>query len=76
MELSTKCWWLNVYKGVECMKNFYFEESGNYKITKNIDAENEEEAIERYEDWLHDEFYPGYINLEFNNRLIYEDIEW
>ena len=57
------------------MKNFYFEENGNYNIRKNIDAENKKEAIERYEDWLHDEFYDGYIDLEYNSRVIYEELE-
>lgn len=52
------------------MTNYYFEESGNYKITKDIEADNQKEAIERYEEWLDEEFYTGYINLEANDREV------
>lgn len=54
------------------MTNYYFEESGYYKITKNIEADNKEEATKRYEEWLDDEFYSGYIDLESNDREVTE----
>lgn len=52
------------------MTNYYFEESGNYKIRKNIEADSKEEAIQRYEEWLDNEFYSGYIDLESNDREV------
>lgn len=52
------------------MTNYYFEESGNYKIRKNIKADSKEEAIQRYEEWLDDEFYSGHIDLESNDREV------
>lgn len=54
------------------MTNYYIEESGYYKITKNIEANSEEEAIQRYEEWLDDEFYSGYIDLESSDREVFE----
>lgn len=51
------------------MKVYYFEESGYYKIRKDIIAENKEKAIQKYEEWLDDEFYKRHIDLES------EDIE-
>lgn len=54
------------------MTNYYFEESGYYKITKNIEADSKERAIKDYEDWLDDEFYSGYIDLESNDREVTE----
>lgn len=57
------------------MTNYYFEESGYYKIRKNIEAENKEEAIQRYEEWVDDEFYTGYIDLESEDRDITETID-
>ena len=54
------------------MTNYYFEESGYYKIIKNMEANNKEEAIERYEEWLDEEFYSGYIDLESNDRKVTE----
>lgn len=58
--------------GVGKMKNYYFEESGHYKIRKYIDADNKEGAIEDYEDWLNEEFYSGYIELESKDREVTE----
>lgn len=52
------------------MTNYYFEESGYYKIRKNIEAKNIEEAIKEYEEWVDDEFYTGYIDLESEDRDI------
>lgn len=49
------------------MKNYYIEESGYYKIRVNIDAENEEDAVDR----LYDEL-PMYINIEADDREITE----
>lgn len=57
------------------MKNYYFEESGYYKIRKNIEAESKEEAIQKYEEWVDDEFYTGYIDLESEDRDITETID-
>lgn len=54
------------------MTNYYIEESGYYKITKDIEADNKEEAIVRYEEWLDNEFYSGYIDLESNDREVTE----
>lgn len=54
------------------MKNYYIEESGQYKIRKHIDAYNKEGAIEDYEDWLNEEFYSGYIELESKDREVTE----
>lgn len=54
------------------MKNYLIEESGHYKIRKYIDAYNKEGAIEDYEDWLNEEFYSGYIDLESNDRQVTE----
>ena len=51
------------------MKNYYFEESGYYKIRKNIEAENKEKAIQKYEKWIDSEFYIKCVDLES------EDIE-
>lgn len=52
------------------MTNYYFEESGYYKIRKNIEAKNIEEAIEEYEEWVDDEICTGYIDLESEDRDI------
>lgn len=52
------------------MTIYYFEESGYYKIRKNIVAENVEEAIEEYEKWVDDEFCTGDIDLESEDRDI------
>ncbi len=56
------------------MTNYYFEESGYYKIRKNIEADSKEEAIKKYEDWLDDEFYTGCIDLESEDSEITETI--
>lgn len=45
------------------MKNYLIEESGQYKIKINIDAENEEEALEKLEEIL-DKELPIYMNIE------------
>lgn len=52
------------------MTNYYFEESGYYKIRKNIEAENIEKAIKEYEKWIDDEFCVEYIDLESEDRDI------
>lgn len=52
------------------MKVYYFEESGYCKIRKDIIAENKEEAIQKYEEWLDDEFYKKHIVLELGYREI------
>ena len=57
------------------MKNYYFEESGYYKIRKNIEADSKEEAIKKYEDWLDDEVYTGCIDLESEDSEITETID-
>ncbi len=45
------------------MKNYYIEESGQYTIKINIDAESKDEALEKLDDILSDEL-PIYLNLE------------
>lgn len=52
------------------MTNYYFEESGYYKIRKNIEAKNIEEAIEEYEEWVDTELCAGCIDLESEDRDI------
>lgn len=52
------------------MKVYYFEESGYYKIRKDIIAVNKEEAIQKYEEWLDNKFYKKHIDLESEDREI------
>lgn len=54
------------------MKNYYIVENGYYKISKKIEAKNKEEAIKKYKEWLDDEFYSEYINLESNDTEVIE----
>lgn len=56
------------------MKNYYFEESGYYKIRKIIEAGSKEKAIKEYEDWLDYKIYGGDIDLESGDREITEMI--
>lgn len=53
------------------MKNYLIEESGQYKIKINIDAENEEEALEKLEEIL-DKELPIYMNIEVYDTQIKE----
>ena len=53
------------------MKNYLIEESGQYKIKINIDAENEEEALEKLEEIL-DKELPIYMNIEVYDTQIEE----
>ena len=52
------------------MKKFYIEESGYYKIRKEVLAENEEEAIDILYSYL-----PSFIEVESNDSEV-EEIEW
>lgn len=52
------------------MKKIYIEESGYYKIRKEVLAENEEEAI----DILYS-YSPSFIEVESNDSEV-EEIEW
>lgn len=45
------------------MKHYLIEESGQYKIRMNVQAENKDEALEKVESILYDEI-PLYLNLE------------
>lgn len=51
------------------MKKFYIEESGYYKIRKEVLAENEEEAIDILYSYL-----PSFIEVESNDSEV-EEIE-
>lgn len=53
------------------MKNYLIEESGQYKIKINVDAENEEEATVKLNNILYDEL-PLYIQLEPHNTQLEE----
>lgn len=49
------------------MKKFYIEESGYYKIRKEVLAENEEEAIDILYSYL-----PSFIEVESNDSEVEE----
>lgn len=53
------------------MKNYLIEESGQYKIKINIDAENKDEALDKLEEIL-DEELPIYMNIEVYDTQIEE----
>ena len=52
------------------ISDYTFEESGYYKIRKTIQADDLDEAIKKYEEWLDDEFCTRYIDLESEDRDI------
>ena len=49
------------------MKKFYIEESGYYKIRKEVLAENEEEALDILYSYL-----PSFIEVESNDSEVEE----
>lgn len=53
------------------MKNYLIEENGQYKIKINIDAENEDEAIDKLEEIL-DKELPIYMNIEVYDTQLEE----
>ena len=55
------------------MKNYLIEESGQYKIRMNVQAESKDEAVEKFESILYDEI-PLYLNLESTDTEI-EDFD-
>lgn len=50
--------------------DYIFEESGYYKIRKTIEANDVEEAIKKYEEWVDTELCTGCIDLESEDRDI------
>ena len=57
------------------MKNYLITESGLYKIKINIDAENEEEALDKLEEIL-DKELPTYIDIEVYDTQFEEYNKW
>lgn len=53
------------------MKNYLIEESGQYTIRMNIQANNKEEALAKFEDIIYEEI-PLYLNLESNDTEVEE----
>lgn len=53
------------------MKNYLIEESGQYKIKINIDAENKDEALDKLAEILDNEL-PIYMNIKVYDTQIEE----
>ena len=53
------------------MKKFFIEESGSYKIRMEVEALNEEDAIDKIYGYL-----PRFIDVESDDREVTEVEEW